>query len=105
MYLVRPSLSAFCGGFEHDGGCLEIRLAELEVHDVGAAALQGLGAFGDLHGEERLDRQRALRPSHDKPLSRRRTRRISRAINGPCRRMPTLPPACSVQFTGTSTMW
>src|SRR5262249_6361167 len=40
---------------------LEVRLPELQVHDIGAGALQFLGLLGDLHGQERLDLPATLR--------------------------------------------
>jgi len=73
---------------------LEIGLAELEVDDVDAGALELLGSLRDLDGEERLDLLDALREGHERRLpTRRRARATCQSMAGPWRSTPTLLPA------------
>src|SRR5436853_515393 len=46
--------------------CLEVRLAELEVDDVDALALERLGALEHLDGEEGVDGLHPARESHQR---------------------------------------
>ncbi len=75
---------------------LEVRLAVLEVDDVGAGPLQRLRALEHLHREEGLDLPGAAR-DHGVPFpasrpSRSRAAMIWVSMLGPSRNTPTLEP-------------
>ena len=73
---------------------LEVGLAELEVDDVVAGALELLGSLRDLDGEKRLDLLDTPRERHERRLpTRRRACTICQSMPGPWRSTPTLLPA------------
>src|SRR6185503_5879863 len=85
---------------------LEIRLAVLEVDDVGTRPLQRLRALEHLHREKGLDLPSAPR-DHRLPFppsreSRIRAATICASMRGPSVKTPTLEPGWSVQLTGIS---
>src|SRR5439155_16716063 len=84
-------------------GRLEVRLAQLEMHDIDARALERLRPLPHLHREERLDLSDPPREAHRRLPARSLAVTICQNIPGPCRSTPTLLPGWSAQFTGTST--
>jgi hypothetical protein len=95
MGVARPTVLDRTGQrVSNDRRRLEVGLAELQVHDVDAGALELLRALGDLDGQERLDLLDAPRERHARLLlTRWRAVRICQSMPGPCRKTPTLLPA------------
>ena len=77
-------------GVPDDRGRLEVRLAELEVHDIDAGALELLGPLGHFDRQEGFDVPDSSSECHERPLTRDRAFRICQSIPGPCRKNPTL---------------
>ena len=93
--VARPAVLDRAGeGVADDRRRLEIRLAELEMHDVDPGALELLGSLRDLDGEKRLDLLDPARERHGPRLPTFRLAwAICQSIPGPWRRTPTLLPA------------